>query len=291
LRVGQAQVLIWLEPALVAAALAGVLRRRSELEIPSVPLSPALRGGAEALLVELGRRLASDTTLDAEPEADSGPQPPTLDLRGVVLLEGRAFGYRVQASALDASGYRSPPPLMQLGDLPLELSLVSHASVAREGELAGLGPGDVWVPGAAPWQPSGEPQGEPPRRVVLAAPAAEFGLACTLVDEDHLVVGHDLVSLSPDPQHDAVTTEVAADSPAASVAQLAPVTVRVEIASVELTASEWAAVSPGDVLTLRRSPAEGVVLRVAGRPLARGRLVQVEGELGVQITDVLEIRP
>ena len=58
---------------------------------------------------------------------------------------------------------------------------------------------------------------------------------------------------------------------------------RVEVASVTLAARAWAALQPGDVVSLGRPLGDPVVLRVAGREIARGDLVDVDGELGVRI--------
>ena len=66
----------------------------------------------------------------------------------------------------------------------------------------------------------------------------------------------------------------------------APVVVRVEIGAVSLTARQWAALKPGDVLQTGRKIAEPVSLRIAGCEVARGDLVNVEGELGVRIREL-----
>ena len=63
----------------------------------------------------------------------------------------------------------------------------------------------------------------------------------------------------------------------------APVVVRVEIGVAQMPAREWAELGPGDVVALGRRIAEPVVLRVAGREVARGELVDLEGEVGVRI--------
>jgi flagellar motor switch/type III secretory pathway protein FliN len=65
----------------------------------------------------------------------------------------------------------------------------------------------------------------------------------------------------------------------------APLVVRVEVGAVTLTASEWAALGPGDVVALGRRVHEPIVLRVAGAEVARGELVDIEGELGVRIRE------
>jgi flagellar motor switch/type III secretory pathway protein FliN len=55
------------------------------------------------------------------------------------------------------------------------------------------------------------------------------------------------------------------------------------VGSVTLTAREWAALSPGDVVETGLRIAGPVVLRVAGQEVGRGELVSVDGELGVRI--------
>jgi flagellar motor switch/type III secretory pathway protein FliN len=66
-----------------------------------------------------------------------------------------------------------------------------------------------------------------------------------------------------------------------------PVVVRVEVGAVTLSAREWAELGPGDVIETGRRIADPVVLRVAGREVARGELVNLEGELGVRIREVV----
>jgi flagellar motor switch/type III secretory pathway protein FliN len=67
----------------------------------------------------------------------------------------------------------------------------------------------------------------------------------------------------------------------------APLVVRIEIGSVSMTARDWAALRPGDVIESGRRINEPVVLRVAGREVARGELVDVEGEIGVRVREIL----
>ena len=63
----------------------------------------------------------------------------------------------------------------------------------------------------------------------------------------------------------------------------APVVVRVELGTVEMKAREWAELAPGDVIALGRKLGEPAILRVAGVEVARGELVQIDGEYGVRI--------
>ena len=58
---------------------------------------------------------------------------------------------------------------------------------------------------------------------------------------------------------------------------------RVELGTVEMKAREWAELGPGDVIALGRRVGDPAILRVGGVELARGELVQVDGEYGVRI--------
>ena len=62
-----------------------------------------------------------------------------------------------------------------------------------------------------------------------------------------------------------------------------PVVVRVEVGSAQMSAREWAALGAGDVVALGKRIGDHVVLRVGGVEVARGELVDVEGEIGVRI--------
>ena len=62
-----------------------------------------------------------------------------------------------------------------------------------------------------------------------------------------------------------------------------PVLVRVELGTVSLSAQQWADVRPGMVLTTGHPVGQQVILRVGDLEVARGELVNVEGELGVRI--------
>ncbi len=62
-----------------------------------------------------------------------------------------------------------------------------------------------------------------------------------------------------------------------------PVVVRVEIGVVEMRAREWASLAPGDVVGLGKRIGEAVTLRVGGVTVARGELVDLDGEVAVRI--------
>lgn len=67
-----------------------------------------------------------------------------------------------------------------------------------------------------------------------------------------------------------------------------PVNVRVECGGLELTVAEASALRPGDVLRLRKPLGAEVNLCVGGRRIGRGRLVEVESELAVELLEIEE---
>ncbi len=71
---------------------------------------------------------------------------------------------------------------------------------------------------------------------------------------------------------------------AAALADL-PLEVRVDLGAVSMTARAWASFSKGDVLVLDERVGEPVSLRVRGRLIGRGELVEVDGSIGVRITE------
>jgi flagellar motor switch/type III secretory pathway protein FliN len=66
-----------------------------------------------------------------------------------------------------------------------------------------------------------------------------------------------------------------------------PVLVRVELGEARMAARDWASVGKGDVVALGRRVGESVVLRVGGVVVARGDLVEIDGEVGVRIVERL----
>ena len=145
--------------------------------------------------------------------------------------------------------------------------------------------------------------------VFLAAGSAEQGVRAELTADGQLVLRGNVEPLpwTAPPVATASADETrgrtesddmndeAGQAPAANLDALldsladAPVVVRVEIGVAELRAREWAELAPGDVVGLGRRVAEPVILRVAGREVARGELVDLDGEVGVRILSRLEV--
>jgi len=67
-----------------------------------------------------------------------------------------------------------------------------------------------------------------------------------------------------------------------------PLQVVVELARVSITAEDVVSLHIGKIIDLGRAPGEPVDLSVNGRIVARGELVEVEGQLGVRIVGMAE---
>jgi flagellar motor switch protein FliM len=61
----------------------------------------------------------------------------------------------------------------------------------------------------------------------------------------------------------------------------------VELGRIKTTAGDVVALRPGQILELRRAPNDPVDITVNGRLVAKGELVEVEGELGVRLLSLV----
>ena len=186
-------------------------------------------------------------------------------------------------AALELAELAKPPErtLAELGELPIALPLVIGWSLAERAALADFVPGNAWFPGPGLWLDATFAG-----QVALAGPAQDRGLLATLSRDGKIVLREGSVQLLPD------AGELMSDpeKPEASLTDAvldSPVVVRIEVGAVSMSAREWAELSPGDVIESGRRIAEPVVLRVAGREVARGELINLEGELGVRIRELV----
>jgi flagellar motor switch/type III secretory pathway protein FliN len=241
--------------------------------------------------------------------SDAGATRVTLAL--TVLVGDDAYSARLILSRAFAAP--APPwtsrSLSMLGAVPLSLPIVACATRASVGEVASLRAGDAWVPGHWPLELAGDGSAGRSLRgpVVLAAPAASIGARATLVEGGRLVLsgeadaidgasrgaGRSNVGASdgagegPTVGVEADMTELDGESALLESVGDVLVTVRVEIGEARMPARDWAALGRGDVITLGRRLGDPVLLRVGGVPIARGELVNVDGEVGVRIAERL----
>jgi len=271
------------EGTLAALVTAKALSRPSpRYGDPARAASPALAGAFAAVLVACLRRAharaAPPRVIDAGPapaitseQLRRAPASTTAEL--TVLAGPDAFAARVTigGAALPASTPAfDGAALAGLGDLPLSLSLVAATCLSTTQDLGRLAPGDAFV---APGLSLSE--------LALVAPRGERGLRADLAEGGRLVIR----GQSDHPWEEPNVADDASSMTTAEVLEDAPVVVRVELGAVELRAREWAALSPGDVVTLGKKLGEPAVLRVGGVEVARGELVQVDGEYAVRILE------
>jgi flagellar motor switch/type III secretory pathway protein FliN len=147
--------------------------------------------------------------------------------------------------------------------------------------LDGLDVGDVWLPGKTGWVAA-----EPALNVGLLAPAlSQWGLPVRAVG-GRTVLGADAVFV-----HEELESSMSQEeSELERIVGELPLVVRLEVGALEMSAAEWAALRPGDVVQTGRRLEDPVILRAGGHEIARGELVDVEGEVGVRITQVGAVR-
>ena len=278
---GSATVALDLEPQLATAALARILNRPVHLVSLQEQIEPSLAGALAAVVVEVARRAGQTQPLLARP-----PKPQCGSREGVlveatVVLDGRPFWVSawVRATLRPTSQPPAPVSLEQLGPVEVAVPLVAGVSLASKSELSGLQPGDAWLCGDG-WMLNANAEG----RCVLAAPGAERGVAVDLTKTGEIVLRHEAVDLVVDVDADEAMTDP--DVALANTVLDAPFVVRVEVGAVSMLARDWAKLAPGDVVLTGRRIAEPAVLRVAGREVARGELVNVDGELAVRIQQI-----
>jgi flagellar motor switch/type III secretory pathway protein FliN len=267
-----------LEPELAANALGRVLRRSVSLTSPGA-LDDSLSGALTALVLELARRSAATTTLHVLDTTEARARASDLFVEATLLLAGTPYQVVVAIALPELPGEASPP-LAALGEIPIAVPLVVGCGLADRAALVDFMPGNAWFPGSGLWL---DALGQGP--IALAAASHDRGLCGTLSRDGKIVLRGESVQLLQDVgepmsetgKADALLTDAVLDS---------PLVVRIEVGAVSLTAREWADLGPGDVIETERRIAEPVILRVAGREVARGELVNLEGEIGVRIREI-----
>lgn len=287
-------VLVEAEAALVAAVLSRVMRRPVPRAVDPSSAPGAASAGAFAAVVSavLRRSRASRPlrVLAAGPAAGlegdlrrAAPDAHALAL--TILLDEEAFEVRVVVSpgAAVAAPSRAwgAADLAALGALPLEVPIVACACASTVAEVGSLGVGDVLLPGPWPLKRAAAGLCGPVR---LAPPGSDVGIAAELGDDGRLVLRGGAEPLG---KAEATMNSGAGKAELVDAMGDVPVVIRVEIGEARMAAREWARLGAGDVIALGRRVGEKVVLRVGGLPVARGDLVDVEGEVGVRIVERL----
>jgi type III secretion system YscQ/HrcQ family protein len=278
---GDALITLHPSPALAIAVLSRVLERPAPVVLSGRAADPVLIGALSSVGVEIARRTKGALPIRAKLAAPPALQ--ALPLSVSVELDGRPYELLVSANAAWQPTRAAPATTLRaLGALPICLALVIAVATIERAALAALEPGDAFLPG-----PAAGTDGGSVTAAALAGPLSEHGVAVTLTEAGELVVRGDMVALGVDGGSHMTDDGEATGGTMNRTALEAPIVVRVELGSVTLLAREWAELKPGDVIETGRRIAEPVVLRVAGQEVARGELVNVDGELGVRIQSLV----
>ena len=288
------RVALDVESELARTLVSRVVGRPARLGDPRLPLAPEIEGAFVAIVCTVARR-AHGSRGALRPLGPGAlrlaPGERRLDVHATILIGADAYAARatVQIARPFAQDARDPAgDLRSLGEIPISLGVVAAASVTRTIDVYGFEVGDVWMPGAG-WSVRRETSGQGDAsavvgEVLLAAPSSERGIRAEIGGTGEIVVlgvettqqDVEARSMSGTEDDPSATSEVVLD---------APLVIRVELGAVTMSAREWAALRPGDVVAVGRRVSAPVVLRVAGMVVARGELVDIEGELGVRIRE------
>ncbi len=293
---GALRVAIDCGPDLMNAVLTRLLERGAKISDPNATESPALRGAFAAFLIEAGRRAGGSIVWRAVPDG-----PPTSDgvaIDATVFIDEKPYGVHAVVSEDPKPTHEAADPvrLRDLDSLPLTLVIIAAVSAGSRAALAALSVGDVWLPGEGWFCNTRNPA--PVRfedllvRAVLAGPSSERGVEVGRSEDGRIVLRESVVVLAADSDSDETAKKMGtmsdSDPTLDGLVLDAPLVVRVEVGSVTLSARQWAELRAGDVLETGVRLSEPVVLRIAGREVARGELVNVDGELGVRIRELAD---
>lgn len=299
--------LIDVEPALAAALLTRALRQRAPRVIDGAQASSAEVAGALAALLHAAARRADlgaplrvidAGAADSLAGAFAGTHAHVATAWLGVVIGGDTFDARVTVPLAElppVSPTFSRGSLDAMDDAPIALPLVAASCLAERSLLSSLGRGDVFVVPGFSLTAAGAGRNLV-GNVALVGASSERGIQGVLGEDGRLVLRSDrLESHSWDPRGSAASDDagetmsgepnkdLGLHHPTLEAIEDAPVVVRIELGVVEMKAREWASLADGDVVTLGRKLGDPAVLRVGGVEVARGELVQVDGEYGVRI--------
>lgn len=287
---GAIEVDLDIDRDLAVTLVGAVVGHRAGAANPRANVDPEIEGAMAAIACSALRRAhgrEQSLGLLGPGSLRRVPGERLLRLSATVLIGNDAFSARVTVRKSPSAAVALPPArelLASLGDVALSVPVVAGTAMADPAEIDSLTKGDVFLP-AKGWTISrarGDGTGLS-GTVMLAAPAHDCGVLAKLGSSgDLVVVGRTVLPLDTEKT---MGDSKANDGGICETVLETPVIVRVELGAVTLTAREWAAVGPGDVVPLGKRVAEPAVLRIAGVEVAKGELVEIEGELGVRIRE------
>lgn len=221
--------------------------------------------------------------------------PVTLEIR-VTLGDRRARSLLRLATAtlsrlLENTGWRrAPPPLPPPEDLPLALPLTLGTLSLALDELCSLQPDDVLLPGTAWFSPAGEGGvrcGHLAWRGQLqSGPGVTTHFYITTMENTDVTTHSDKLNATPPQEPDAQEAWETGPLTDASAFAPLPLLLSVRCGQLHMTLGALQRLGPGALLVVDNVLPGEAVLCHGEYALAKGELVDVEGRLGLQITQV-----
>jgi type III secretion system YscQ/HrcQ family protein len=288
------------EAPLAVALVAGALRQPAPTVVDPAKVPTARIAGALGAVVLAAARKARG---EAVRVLAAGPSHALyndlLRSRGelattqvTVLLGHQAYAaaFSTGVSGPASKSREASWALEDLGILPLRFQVTAAFTTLAQSDLATLEVGDVLLPEGLGYDPQ---RGVFTGALWLGAERGEHGLAVDVDDQGRWIYrGQELRSWTAEAEAEPSNEEQAeagdGEKSMKEVAEDVPVVARVEIGSVEMSAAAWAGLRPGDAITTGRRVGSTVSLRVSGVEVARGELVQIDGEIGVRILEKLQ---
>lgn len=286
------------EAPLAVALVAGALRQPAPAVVDPAKVPTArIAGALGAVVLAAARKARSEAVRVLAAGPSHALYNDLLRARGELATTQVTvlLGHQAYAAAF-STGVPGPASrsgaswsLEDLGILPLQLQVTAAFTTLSQDDLATLEVGDVLVPPGLAYELD---KGAPAGALWLGAARGEHGLAVDVDDQGRWIYrGQEMRSWTAEAEaapSNEEQVEGDGERPMKEVAEEVPVVARVEIGSVEMSAAAWAGLRPGDAITTGRRVGSTVSLRVSGVEVARGELVQIDGEIGVRILEKLQ---
>jgi len=265
--------------------LSKLLGQKAGLAKGDAASNPALRGALSRIVVEAWRSSGARAALVTSSDQRARSALAALGVGGTLIYDDKPYAVSASIRALRLpEPSEVPTSLRALARVPLRAGLVATACTATRAELDGLGVGDAFLPGGD-WCWTKERGG----RLAIVDSSQKSGAfffeplddrsAKLCRSDDDFSGGGSLMAEDEDKTVPGSSLQAVLD---------APLVVHVEVATVTLSGRAWAELKPGDVIRTDQRLGEAATLRIAGRALAKGELVNVEGELGVRIRRLVD---
>ena len=283
--------------ALALAAVDQVLGASQDKARPSRSLTAVELGVFEYLILDWMTQLRESVSVLPIPVLTQLSSPPQdeHDEGPVVILDGRGESVAGQIQIRFHQCPEAQPTTRQVSRLsplfalPFDLSVCAGHAVLNGAELASIEPGDVIVLERGDLTVSDE--GALSGRCSLAAPGAAARAECELLDDGAFrIVELDLLEAvmsepvnQPETDQAGLEHEETADL-SQVLAEDVELTLAAELGRLRLSLAHASTYEVGSVLRLGKPVGAEVDLTLAGRLVGRGELLNIDGELGVRVS-------